>query len=275
MARAPKKLKCRICDKKFVQSDLKRHVKEVHEGIKNHPCEICGQKFGRSGDLKCHVKTVHEGIKEHQCQFCEKKFGQLGHLKTHVKRVHVHDGVDQSQSLKRKKQVDNTQERSKNVTNSKRMKKLEKEALDVSNIVGFDYENAGKEQKIKKEIKQEIKTEPVDENITEGNVNVEPIDKNSKRIKMMEKQALDVSNITGFDHIEEQKIKKEIKTEVKIEPIDENVDEEIEKQALDYSNITGFDHENQIEEQKIKKEVKQEVKIEPPCVKISTNKRIL
>ena len=51
--------------------------------------------------------------------------------------------------------------------------------------------------------------------------------------------------------------------ELKIEPIDENVHEEIEKQALEFSNITGFDHENQIKEEKIKKEIKHEVKIEP------------
>ena len=147
------------------------------------------------------------------------------------------------------------------------MKMLEKEALDVSNIVGFDHENdiAGKDKKLKKEIKHEVKTETVDENITEGIVKIEPIEKNSKRMKMMEKQALDISNIAGFDHIEEQKIKKEIKTEVKIEPIDENVHEEIEKQALDFSNIIGFDHENQIidKEPKMKQEIKQEVKIEP------------
>ena len=66
---------------------------------------------------------------------------------------------------------------------------------------------------------------------------------------MLEKQALDVSNITGFNHIVEQNIKKEIKTEVKIEPTDKNVDKEIENQALNVSNITDFDHENQIEEQ--------------------------
>ena len=68
-----------------------------------------------------------------------------------VKRIHIHDEVDQSQSLKREKQVDTTLKRSKNVNNSKRMKMLEKEALDVSNIVGFDHENemAAKEQKIK------------------------------------------------------------------------------------------------------------------------------
>merc|ERR1712018_789290 len=100
--------------------------------------------------------------------------------------------------------------------------------------MGFDHENeiASKEQKIKIEIKHEVKTEPVDEIIAKGiNVKVEPIDKNSIGLKMMEKQALDVSNITGFDHIEQQKIKKEIKTEVIVEPIDENINKEIEKQA--------------------------------------------
>ena len=53
--------------------------------------------------------------------------------------------------------------------------------------------------------------------------------------------------------------------ELKIEPIDENVDEEIEKETLDVSNIMGFDHENQTigKEPKIKQEIKQEVKIEP------------
>merc|ERR1712242_194576 len=98
-------------------------------------------KFGQSGDLKRHVEMFHEGVKNHQCQLCDQKFGQLSNLKTHVKNVHVHDGVDQSRSLKRTKQVDTTHKRSKNVKNSKRMKMLEKEALDVSNIVGFDHEN--------------------------------------------------------------------------------------------------------------------------------------
>ena len=175
MAKAKKKCHiCPICDKILVQSNLNRHVKIVHEGIKNYQCQICEQKFSRSGKLQKHVKIIHEGIKDYQCHICVKKFGQLKHLKRHVKTVHVNEGVDQG-------------------------------------------------------------------------------------MKMMEKHALDFSNINGFDHIEEPKIKKEIKTEVKIETIDE----EIEKPALDFSNITGFDYENQTEEQKIKKEMKQEVKIEP------------
>ena len=63
--------------------------------------------------------------------------------------------------------------------------------------------------------------------------------------------------------------------ELKIEPIDENVDEEIEKEALDVSNIMGFDHENQTidNEPKIKQEIKQESKLNL-WVKISINERI-
>ena len=216
MARAPKKLKCRICDKKFVQSTLKRHLQTVHEGIKNHQFKFCDKKFGQKETLKTHVKMVHEGIKNHHCKICDKKFGQLGHLNRHIKMVHVYDGVEKSQSLKLKKQVDTTHKRSKNVKNSKRMKMLEKEALDVSNIVGFDHENeiAGKDQKIRKGIKHEVKTESVDENFAKGIVKVEPIDKNSKRMKMLEKKALDVSNITGFNHIVEQNIKRDRKSSI-------------------------------------------------------------
>ena len=95
MTKATKKVKCHICDKEIVQSKLKRHVRFVHEGIKNHCCKICDQKFGESGTLKTHVKTVHEGIKDHHCQFCNKKFGRPGHLKSHVKEVH--EGIKEHQ----------------------------------------------------------------------------------------------------------------------------------------------------------------------------------
>merc|ERR1712218_16590 len=81
--------------------------------------------------------------------------------------------------------------------------KIEKQALDVSNITGFDHIE---EQIIKKEIKTGVKIKPIDENVDE-------------------KQALDFSNITSFDHenqIEEQKIQKEFKQEFKIEPMDFN-----------------------------------------------------
>ena len=46
---------------------------------------------------------------------------------------------------------------------------IEKQALDFSNIIGFDHENQtiDKEPKIKQEIKQEVKIEPMDQNFNE------------------------------------------------------------------------------------------------------------
>ena len=46
---------------------------------------------------------------------------------------------------------------------------MDKEALDFSNIASFDHENkmADKIQKIKEEIKHEVKIEPKDENVNE------------------------------------------------------------------------------------------------------------
>ena len=182
MAKVTNKLKCRICDKKIVKYHLKEHVKTVHDGIKNHQCEICNNKFRFLKDMKTHVKTVHDGIKDHQCEICNKKFGRLDTMKRHVKKVH--DGKGQIQSLKCKKQVETALKGSKNAKDSKRMKMLEKEALDVSNIAGFDHENqiVGKVPTIK----NEVKIEPLDENINEGlkNVKVEPVEETFDKLKI-------------------------------------------------------------------------------------------
>ena len=145
-------------------------------------CRICDKKFGRSDFLKTHVKTVHDGIKDHQCKICNKKFGQLSAMRRHVKEVH--DGKGRIQSLKCKKQVETAQKGSENVKDSKRMKMLEKEALDVTNIAGFDHENqiVGKVPTIK----NEVKIEPLDKNINEGlkNVKVEPVEETFDKLKI-------------------------------------------------------------------------------------------
>ena len=117
---------------------------------------------------------------------------------------------------------------------------LEKEALDFSNIAGFDHENKidGEVPKIKKEIKHEVKIEPVDEgpknDLVDETVHDGPKYTNdSNRLKIKEEQALDVSNIVGFDHEnqilgKEHNIKKEIKQEVKLEPVDVNEEDELD-----------------------------------------------
>ena len=64
--------KCQSCGKSFngVQKLMK--------------CESCGKLFSEAGYLKKHIRTVHEGHKDHKCESCDKSFSQAGFLKRHI-----------------------------------------------------------------------------------------------------------------------------------------------------------------------------------------------
>ena len=50
------------CEKTFSSSgDLKKHIKAVHNGQKNHKCDLCGKSFSRAHYLKIHIDSVHNG----------------------------------------------------------------------------------------------------------------------------------------------------------------------------------------------------------------------
>ena len=58
-----KKFPCEVCNKLFIEIRLvKRHMTEVHEGVRSHKCESCGKMFARKSNLKIHVDKVHKGI---------------------------------------------------------------------------------------------------------------------------------------------------------------------------------------------------------------------
>ena len=46
---------------------LKKHINSVHEGLKNHKCNLCDKAFSQPSDLKFHI---HEGQKNHKCDLC-------------------------------------------------------------------------------------------------------------------------------------------------------------------------------------------------------------
>ena len=67
---------------------MKLHIKEVHEKIKTHDCEMCNRTFSRPNLLIGHIKSVHEKIKNFSCDFCPYKSAQKNSLKKHLEIWH-------------------------------------------------------------------------------------------------------------------------------------------------------------------------------------------
>ena len=58
-----KQHECYQCQKEFsTPSRLKRHISQVHEGVKAFHCEQCDKSFGLKDKLKRHMINVHKSI---------------------------------------------------------------------------------------------------------------------------------------------------------------------------------------------------------------------
>ncbi len=58
---------CPQCNYKCsTNGTLKKHIKAVHDKIKDHTCIQCNAKFSTNGDLQRHIKTVHDKMKDHE-----------------------------------------------------------------------------------------------------------------------------------------------------------------------------------------------------------------
>ena len=79
---------CKACDEKYTQShNLKKHIKNAHEGGKKLSCKLCDKSYAHDHNLKNHIKTFHQGTKI-SCNSCDKSFAQSHTLKKHIKIVH-------------------------------------------------------------------------------------------------------------------------------------------------------------------------------------------
>ena len=126
------KKKCKQCDKSFkYTTDLKEHIKVIHEGIKkvcphcdfkadfnsglrrhmksNHgisnlKCDICNELFLENGRLNVHKSVVHEG-KILECEQCDYTYTSFDAIKTHIIIKHRNTGAKRlSCKSKRKRQ---------------------------------------------------------------------------------------------------------------------------------------------------------------------------
>ena len=71
---------------------LNKHFKKVKnkncKSLKSGECPICGKVFSESRNLKRHIRMVHEGVKNFKCDLCNKAFSTAQYLTIH-KRDHL------------------------------------------------------------------------------------------------------------------------------------------------------------------------------------------
>jgi hypothetical protein len=81
--------KCDKCEYETKNKhDLKRHIKSIHDKIKDFKCNKCEYKCSNNNDLKEHTKRIHDKIKDNKCDKCEYTCLKKSHLKQHIKYVH-------------------------------------------------------------------------------------------------------------------------------------------------------------------------------------------
>jgi len=72
---------------------MNRHVKQVHlmtpEERKKVACETCGTRFLNKHHLDRHVKTVHQNIKQYRCKLCNLYFSIKSNLLEHIGTKHM------------------------------------------------------------------------------------------------------------------------------------------------------------------------------------------
>jgi hypothetical protein len=81
-----KKLVCDVCHKKYAsKSQLAKH-RLHHKNL--YECGLCRRQFTVMPSLQKHIRNVHDKIKDFSCVVCGYKFSQKTHLKYHLSHVH-------------------------------------------------------------------------------------------------------------------------------------------------------------------------------------------
>ena len=101
MKKPLEKTECPICKAILDKTGMKRHLKTVHEGRKDHKCERCGKEYTEKKSLRAHIKREHDNVRDEQCNQCGKLFFTKEVLKKHIKNIHnkdqnpsrVHEGI--------------------------------------------------------------------------------------------------------------------------------------------------------------------------------------
>ena len=64
-----------------------------------YQCKLCDYKCAQKGNLKIHIKQVHDKIKDTQCSECDYVCATKGNLTKHIKSVHERSQESKKMSL--------------------------------------------------------------------------------------------------------------------------------------------------------------------------------
>jgi len=77
---------CAMCEYKTrYKSDLTKHMKSVHGGIKKM-CKECGKHVSNMSE---HVRFIHTQTRNYKCSHCEYACVKPGDLRKHIGSVHT------------------------------------------------------------------------------------------------------------------------------------------------------------------------------------------
>ena len=80
---------CHLCEYKSTSNiNINKHIKQVHDKIKDTKCPECEYTCSTNGALRIHTKQVHDKIKDMKCPKCKYTCSTKGDLNKHIKAIH-------------------------------------------------------------------------------------------------------------------------------------------------------------------------------------------
>ena len=70
------------------REDKQRQQQGTAPYARPHACVYCASAFRFPSDLKTHVRTVHEKRRDHKCPHCPYACGQASDMRRHVRTQH-------------------------------------------------------------------------------------------------------------------------------------------------------------------------------------------
>ncbi|XP_066599275.1 zinc finger protein 707-like [Prorops nasuta] len=99
---------CQECQQKFRSaSGLNRHIRDVHEKVKNFCCDLCDRRFASKLSRDEH-RITHTDERPHTCEICGKSFKQKSSLYVHklYHKEYCHQCTSCGKRFKRKADLD-------------------------------------------------------------------------------------------------------------------------------------------------------------------------